>query len=501
MPGTQTGIIGLADNDVGEKGHFLPGGRSARPGPIGLLATDAGDALQAQQGAPGSSPQIAVKVTSDGTAPIAGLKCIVTVGSSTPKTITTDNHGFIFSSDQTAGAVTIEAPSKLIKLSSNATPTATLAVSPKPPVRGSAATITITPPAGAIGFKVTEWSYKISHTNPGGSSASTGTVTRPASENASTFDQQWQGTMSSSGKAVAKFVVGETVRASGNGAVNVTVTVLDPAETSLDITVNSRSGFGAGLKENPERTITQAIGGKAEKLGEHKWDLGQAGWKFTASQAIASGPNNGCVFVASFTGTFSSTPGINSDLTNATTKFSLAQDKAYLTDINGNRLNPAKVIPRNLYDVGKQGAITIKDKPAFDAALNIQPGDTFHNTNHCITQAALLAGTRRHEAGDPDRSHKANCLRALRALDPGVFAEALVRLPGANLDFQQTIDARVQTVRDTAASTHSVVDEAKSKSSQSLVFVAGKSIPEVNMDANDQLIGPAWDPAANAELT
>jgi hypothetical protein len=81
------------------------------------------------------------------------------------------------------------------------------------------------------------------------------------------------------------------------------------------------------------------------------------------------------------------------------------------------------------------------------------------------------------------------------------LAEALVRLPGQTLDFQQTIDARVSIVNDTAASTHSVVDEAKSKSSQSLVFVAGKSIPAVNMDAKDQLIGPAWDPAVNAELT
>jgi hypothetical protein len=501
MAGNQTGIIGLSDDDAGQKGNSPPGARSARPGPIGLLAADAGDELQSQQGPPGTTSQIAVKVTSDGTTPIAGLQCTVTVGSSTPKTITTDNHGFLFSSDQSAGAVTVEASGKLVKLSSNATPNATLAVTPKPPVRGSAATITITAPTGAIGFKVIEWSYNISHTNPGSSSASTGTVKRPASENPSTFDQQWQGTMCASGKAVAKFIVGETVRASGNGAVNVTVTALDPVEASLDITVSNRSGFGAGLKENQEQTIAKAIGGKAENLGEHKWSFGAAGWTFKASQPTALGPNNGCVFVTNFTGTFSSTPGINAALTNATSPFSLAQDKAYLIEINRNTLNPAKVIPRNLYSVGQGGAITITNKSAFDAAMNLQPGDTFKNTGHCITQPALLAGTRRHEAGDPDRSHKANCLKALRALDPGLFAEALVRLPGATLDFQQTIDTRVKIVNDTAASTHSVVDEAQSKSSQILVFVAGKSIPDVNMDANDQLIGPAWDPTVNAELT
>ena len=132
--------------------------------------------------------------------------------------------------------------------------------------------------------------------------------------------------------------------------------------------------------------------------------------------------------------------------------------------------------------------------------MNIQPGDTFDNTAHCITQVALLAGTRRHESGDPDRSHKANCLKALRALNPGIFAEAVVQLPDEKLDFKQTIEGRVQIVAGTAASTHQIVDEAKSKSSQSLVFVANKSIPDVNMDTSDQKIGPAWDPAVNAEL-
>jgi hypothetical protein len=298
--------------------------------------------------------------------------------------------------------------------------------------------------------------------------------------------------MCASGKAIAKFIVGETVRVSGDAAVDTTVTVLDPVGASLDITVSSGSGFDAGLTENQEQTIIQAINGQAERLGQHKWSLGQAGWKFTPSREITSGPNKGCKFVASFTGTFSSTPGINSDLANATSKFSLAQ--------NGTKLNPVKVIPRNLYDVGKQGAITIKDKKAFDVAFNLQAGDTFKNTGHCITQTALLAGTRRHESGDPDRSHKANCLKALRALDPGVFAEALVQLPDENLDFKKTIDGRVTIVVDTASATHQVVDEAKSKSSQNLVFVAGKNIPDVNMDANDQPIGPAWDPAANAQL-
>lgn len=500
MPGKETGIIGLADDSADQRDPLPPGAQFAKPGPMGLRTEDADDALPAQAGKPVPSSQIIVKVTTDGTTPIIGLKCTVTVGSSTPTTITTDKQGLLVSSDQSAGAVTIEVPGKLIKLSSNATPTATLDVTPKPPVRGSTATISITPPTGAIGFKVTEWSYNISHTNPGSSSASTATVTRPASESASTFSQQWQGTMCASGKAIAKFIVGETVRASGNTAVNVTVTALDPVQASLDIAVSSRTGFEAGLTENQEQTITKAINGLSENLGQHKWSLGQAGWKHKESSAITSGPNNGCVFVASFTGTFSSTPGINSDLTNATSKFSLAQDKAYLIEVNGNRLNPAKVIPRNLYDVGKQGAITIKDTKAFSAALNIQPGETFNNTAHCITQAALLVGTRRHESGDPDRSHKANCLKALRALNPGVFAEALVRLPGEKLDFQQTIDTRVTIVNDTASSTHQVVDEAKSKSSQSLVFVAGKSIPDVNMDAKDQLIGPAWDPGVNKEL-
>jgi hypothetical protein len=92
-----------------------------------------------------------------------------------------------------------------------------------------------------------------------------------------------------------------------------------------------------------------------------------------------------------------------------------------------SRTKQQRSFPGISNDVGKKGAITIKDKKAFDAAFNLQAGDTFKDSGHCITQVALLAGTRPLESGDPDRSHKANCLKALRALDPGVFAEAVVQ--------------------------------------------------------------------------
>src|SRR5215471_15536378 len=190
MAPKRTGIIGISDNIAGENDNFLPGARCAKPGPIGLDGQDDANPLQTKPGTTGSSPQIKIKVTSDGTRPIPDLKCTLTVGSSPSKTVTTDKHGFVSSSDRTGGAVTIATKEKLLKISSDATPTATLSVTKQSPVRGAEATIAITPPKGLFGFQVTEWTYEISHTNPGDHSASTTTVTRPANESPPT---EWKG--------------------------------------------------------------------------------------------------------------------------------------------------------------------------------------------------------------------------------------------------------------------------------------------------------------------
>jgi hypothetical protein len=137
MAGKQTGIIGLADVSAGQRDHVLPGARCARPGPIGLLDEDTDDALQGKPPIPVSSSQIRVKVTSDGTTPIPDLRCTVIVGSSAPTTVTTDKQGILVSSDKSPGSVTIAVPDKLIKISSDVTPTASLTISPQASVRGA----------------------------------------------------------------------------------------------------------------------------------------------------------------------------------------------------------------------------------------------------------------------------------------------------------------------------------------------------------------------------
>jgi hypothetical protein len=501
MAGKQTGITGLADVSAGQRDHVLPGARCARPGPIGLLDEDTDDALQGKPPIPVSSSQIRVKVTSDGTTPIPDLRCTVIVGSSAPTTITTDKQGILVSSDKSPGSVTIAVPDKLIKISSDVTPTASLTISPQASVRGATATISITPPNGAFGFKVAEWKYDISHTNPGDPAAATGSVTRPTNEGASTFDKEWSGILVGSGKASARFIVGVTVREAGNAAVNATVTAMDPVSISLNVSVTNRSNFKSLLKENPEGTLNVTIGAKFENLGGH-------GWEFTSppndtlqvAAEIASGPNKGCKFLSAFKGTFVSKPQLNAELKNAASVFARAQDKAYLTEINAVSLKPAKEIPRNLYDIlpNSGGTIKIKDEPAFRTALGLKATDSFANTGHCITQGGLLSGTRLHESG-----HKENCLKALRALDPGAVAEALIQLPGKILNFAKLVTDRITVVANANSQPndgHNVVDEVGSRSSQSLAFISGKELPGCNTDQAGNSIGPAWDPTQNAKL-
>lgn len=463
-----------------------------------------GVAAQVKSGKIVVAPHIAVKVTSDGATPISGLACTLTVGANEAK-ITSSTQGFVVSADRSSGSVTIKTATKLVKLAADQIPIVDLDVTPTPVVRGSKARIfvsTINQMPGTISFKVTEWSYDISHTNPGSSSPSTATVKRSAKEDPANVDKDWQGVLCTSGTAKVKFVTGRTLRDSGDSAVNATVTAIDPVDTKLDISVSSRTGFNASLTENNEKDLKTAIQGLFENLGRHNWD-------FTASASnaiqfapqIGLGPNKGCTFISGFKATFISTPRINADLTNAGSAFSAAQDKAYLVKVNGQTLRPAKVIPRNLYDIdtNNAGAIKIKNDATFRTALGLKTTDSFSFTAHCISQTALLAGTRRHESGDPDRSHKANCLKALRALDPGILAEALVQLPGKQLNFLNLITVRNNLVIS-AAATHNVVDENKSRASQNLEFIPNKQIPGVNVDASDKLIGPAWDPKLNAEL-
>src|SRR5260370_36085006 len=184
---------------------------------------------------------IAVLVTSDGTKPLAGLSCELTIGPSTTAH-RTPAGGWILSADRTAGAVTLTVKDKLATLSGGAAAKVTLAVTPAKLARGDKAKIAISSPTGSTGFKVKEWKFEISHQNPGSAAASTASVVRPATESPSTFSDSWEGILCAAGTVKVKFAGGVTLRASGYKAVSETVFVKDSADSSLTISVNAHAG-------------------------------------------------------------------------------------------------------------------------------------------------------------------------------------------------------------------------------------------------------------------
>lgn len=443
-------------------------------------------------------PHIAIKLTRTGATALGNLACVLQVGT-TSTNISSTNAGWIISNNKSSGAVTIRADTKLLKTATAATPTATLAVTPAAPVRGASATLAMAAPNGAVGFKVTEWKYDVSHLNPVSSSStpSTATITRPVTESPATFDQNWQGEMCASGTARVKFVVGATVRAAGDAAVAATLTALDPVEVTLAVTVAARTGttWESGLTLNAVGDLVRPIN-TFHDTGEHEW--ASSAWSVSAPHTVTAGPNRGCQFLTSAAVSFTSTPRINTLLSNAASAFSQAQDKAYLTSPL-----PVRVIPRHLYTVGAGGAITETSPGAVGAHFGIAPGVAYRMSPHCIDQPRLLAGTRRHESEDPapdEKSHKGNCLKARRALEPVKFAETLVKIPGATLNFGPLFQARINAVNSVRAN-HDIVDEARTLTDRIPRFIAGQQILGVNMDATGTLIGPVWNPTTNSQLT
>lgn len=438
-------------------------------------------------------PHIAIRLRSDLGLPVTNLACVLTIGS-TSRNVTSNANGWVLSADRTDGQLTLRADTRLLKRDGDPNPTAPLTAAPAAPTRGDAVTVTVAPPTGAVGFKAREWHYDLDHTNPG-AAAATADIRRPATESPGTFDQNWQGTVCASGRVRLLFVLGLSLRASGAAAVAANLTALDPVESTLRLTVAARTGtaWESQLVENAEQSWTQAISTFAH-TGQHRWSFSNSAVTPIGS-AIATGPNRGCLYVQSASVTFTSTPRINADLISASSTFSQAQDRAYLI-----RPPPVRVIPRNLYTVGAGGRITLTNEAAFAQAMNIGPGVAYQTSDHCIDQARLLAGTRRHEYQHADASHKANCLKARRALDPVKYAEALVRPPGASLNFTQLFNARVQAVAG-VSDTHDVVDEARTRSEHAVQFVPNRQILAVNVDDQGGAIGPVWNPTQNRELT
>jgi hypothetical protein len=232
------------------------------------------------------------------------------------------------------------------------------------------------------------------------------------------------------------------VRPQGTAAVSTTVLVVDPQEMGAPVGLADRGGsdWVSGLTQNAEGSFRKEIH-EFEDTGVHAWDAN--GLKIKPTDPLDKGPNRGCRYVESAAVTFVSSPKINADLLDANSAFCKAQTS----------IDPAK----------------------------------------------LLAGTRRHEYRDPDASHKANCLKARRALEPVAFIESEVKMPGLKDDLATLFKERIQAVID-AGSTHKVVDEDKTRTSGSLTFKANQEILGVNVDNNGNRLGSVFDPKLNANI-
>ena len=429
-------------------------------------------------------PHIAIKV-SGVTTP---LTCSLTIGSTTTSVKPTAG-GWITSNNQSSGVVTISAATKNLKLKGTTDPSVTLKY-PDTITRGENVKFTINQPTGAVDFKVTGWSYIASHTNPGKPTAVTATILRPAAEASTTFHQFWEGLMCASGGLTARFVCGATLRSMGPTPVSAEVTAGDPIAQAEDITVEARE-WETTLVENAEAPLMKAIA-TAHDTGLHKWAFTN---RLVTAKGIAAGPNKGLTFAESATVTFTSSPFINSLLTDAASVFSLAQGKAYLTIPAGVNVS----IPKKFYTKDSSGDITLTDKAGFLAHFSIT--GPFEFTAEAVSQAELLAGTRRHEFNHPsEKSHKGNALKALRALEPKVFIEAQVGFPAAPVNLTALFNTRVDAV-SAAGPVHKIVDESATETAGALKFVTGEEIPDINADASGSLTGTVWNPAANRELT
>ncbi len=451
-------------------------------------AASAGTRLRVSSGRLAVPPKIAIRVTNAG-APVPALACRLTIGTTTTS-VTTGSTGWILSNDQSSGAITLSTANRLLRLSTGTAPAATLAVATSPVTRGSTARINISVPSGVVNLHVTDWRYAISDTNPD-SHAVTGTVIRPATEAAGTFDQFWEGVMCASGTVTALFVTGVTLRSAGAASVLAPVVAMDPQTATLAITVNART-WTTTLTQSPESTFTRAIT-TFHDTGHHNWD--SAGFAVTPS-TVSAGPNRGCHFAASTAGSFTSAPGINADVVNLASTFQSAQGSVRVLappSVRGRTLAPPLVTITG-------GSFTIPNSAAVATALGLTAAQIPQfSATLCISAADLLAGTRGHEHLGPI-SHKQNCLRALSALDPAAFIEGFIQGPTAPaINFTNLFNGRVTQVASVAP-THNEVDQAATRSAGALRFVSGSHLPVVNLSSGGTVL-TVWNPATNSPLT
>ncbi len=437
-------------------------------------------------------PQIAIHLADPDGRAASRLACTLAIGA-TNISVTSGSTGWILSNDQTPGTMTLFAANHLLRTSSAPVPSVTLSLAYTPVVRGATARINVVAPAGAVNFRVTEWRYALSHVNPGGRTV-TATIARPASESNTTFHQFWEGTMCASGEVRARFVTGCVLRFAGATRVSETVVSMDPQTATLAVTVEARP-WRTTLTELPEGVFTAPIN-RFEDTGRHDWTPASGRADPTS---VTSGPNRGCRFIESTTGlAFVSDPRINADVLNLTSPFQSAQGRVYVESPSAVR---GQVVPPSLYTVAASGAVHVPDRARLAAYLGVANLALLSVTDECISPADLLANVRTHEYTGPI-SHKENCLRALRALEPAVFTEALVDPPGGGtLNFRALLNNRIREVAGARLSeeeAHKEVDESATRSAGALRWTSSE-IPDVDLVGG--VHRTVWNPAANRRLT
>jgi len=195
-------------------------------------------------------------------------------------------------------------------------------------------------------------------------------------------------------------------------------------------------------------------------------------------------------------GDFTSDPQLNAAVVNLSSAFQTAQGSVRATAPPAVR---GRIVTPPLITVAG-ATVTVNNAAGVVTSLGLTPAQApLVRLTPCISAAELLAGTRTHEHLGRI-SHKQNCLRALRALDPKHFMESFVHVPGAPaVNFQPLMQARVTEVFN-ARATHNEVDESATRTAGALRFVTGSQIPVVNLSSTGSVLA-VWNPTTNAPLT
>jgi hypothetical protein len=122
----------------------------------------------------------------------------------------------------------------------------------------------------------------------------------------------------------------------------------------------------------------------------------------------------------------------------------------------------------------------------------IRPAATMYKYPR-MKHADLLKYTQRHEYAGKKHSHRANLIKANKALDPRAYAESLISRPKKRLNLRRLFSNRLKLVQ-LAGRTHNLVHEQSTKREGNLKFEGTVDMHDINEDDNGVEVGKIWDP-------